>query len=71
MKNKPNAFLDEHDEEYMYPLPGESDADFEKRLDILRKRRHASMTEEERRIATALANGTLSEAELEKLKVYE
>ena len=47
MKNKPNAFYDEHDEEYMYPLPGESDADYEKRLAALDEKLDAIMTEEE------------------------
>ena len=38
-----------YDEEYMYPLPGESDTDFKLRMAKLDKERAASMTEEEKR----------------------
>jgi len=54
---KPNAFYDEKPEECMYPLPGESDSDFENRLATLRKKRQATMTEEDITFAKLVAEG--------------
>lgn len=69
MNKKPNAFYDEKPEECMYPLPGESDEDFENRMTLLREKRHKMMTPDEKKISEALANGTLSDEELKDLIV--
>jgi len=51
---EPNAF---YDGDCMYPLAGESDSDFESRLAILRKKRRATMTEEDIMFAKLVAEG--------------
>jgi len=57
MDKKITVVYDEHDEDYMYPLPGESDSDYKKRLKKLREKLDATMTEEDRLISAALAKG--------------
>jgi hypothetical protein len=45
------------DSDYMFPLKGESQAAFEERMAILRKKRKATMTDEEKRQVAHLLSG--------------
>ena len=65
MNHKPNAFYDEKLEECMYPLPNESEAAFQKRLEVLRNKRDASMTDKEKELARLFSEGKVTPDMLE------
>ena len=66
MANKIIGYLDESPSTCMYPMDGESDEEFRKRLDHLRKERRAKMSPEDIRLVEKTLNGTLTKKDLEK-----
>jgi hypothetical protein len=63
MEKEPNAFYDDG----LFPKPGETEEQFEKRMKALRIKREARMTEEDKHVACILAKGKISEADRKAL----
>jgi len=67
MTEKYNAVYDE----CMYPLSGESEADFSRRLAVMRENRKSKITGKGKKIAKALVDGVFTSDMLEELEITD